>query len=41
MTELEGDIVVSYKKTKGSVFSVYLPVSGEFSETPGEKEKNK
>jgi len=41
VTELEGDIVVSYKKTKGSVFSVYLPVSGEFSETPGEKEKNK
>jgi two-component system cell cycle sensor histidine kinase/response regulator CckA len=27
ITEMEGEIVVSSKKEKGSVFNVYLPVS--------------
>lgn len=32
ITEMEGEIVVSSKKEKGSVFSVYLPVSKSYSD---------
>ncbi len=31
ITEMEGEIVVSSKKEKGSVFNVYLPVSKSYS----------
>ncbi len=31
ITEMEGEIVVSSKKTRGSVFNVYLPVSKSYS----------
>jgi signal transduction histidine kinase/CheY-like chemotaxis protein len=30
VAEIEGEILVSSKKNKGSLFSVYLPVSGEY-----------
>jgi CheY-like chemotaxis protein len=32
ISEIEGEILVSSRKNKGSVFSVYLPVSKEFDE---------
>ncbi len=41
ITELEGEIVVSSEKEKGSVFSVYLPVSKEYAEPTGITEKKK
>jgi signal transduction histidine kinase len=42
ITELEGEIMVSSKKEKGSVFYVYLPVSKDyrdFSSSPDKKKK--
>jgi signal transduction histidine kinase/PAS domain-containing protein len=40
ITEMEGEILVSSSKEKGSVFYVYLPVSKIFPETfPGKKKK--
>jgi signal transduction histidine kinase/CheY-like chemotaxis protein len=37
ITEMEGEIVVSSKKEKGSVFSVYLPVSKTYSDVTTKK----
>lgn len=37
ITEMEGEIVVSSKKEKGSVFSVYLPVSKSYSDVKTKK----
>lgn len=42
ITEMEGEILVSSKKEKGSTFYVYLPVSNKYSEVPegsGRKKK--
>jgi two-component system, cell cycle sensor histidine kinase and response regulator CckA len=37
ITEMEGEIVVSSKKEKGSVFNVYLPVSKSYSSVTSKK----
>lgn len=39
VTEMGGEILVSSKRNKGSVFEVYIPVSGEEA-TPGSNEKS-
>ena len=41
ITEMEGEIVVSSKKEKGSVFSVYLPVSKSYSISTSKKGSRK
>jgi signal transduction histidine kinase/response regulator of citrate/malate metabolism len=41
IAEIEGEILVSSKKNKGSVFSVYLPVSGAFHSPETIISKNK
>lgn len=41
ITELEGEILVSSKKEKGSVFYVYLPVSKEYPVSTSETDKRK
>ncbi|MGC1392351.1 MAG: ATP-binding protein [Bacteroidales bacterium] len=41
ITEMEGEIVVSSKKEKGSVFSVYLPVSHSYSVNNFKKDSRK
>jgi PAS domain S-box-containing protein len=41
ITELEGEILVSSKREKGTTFYVYLPVSKEFEETSQEDKKRK
>ena len=37
VSEMEGEILVSSKKEKGSVFYVYLPVSKEYPDVSGNK----
>ncbi len=41
ITEMEGEIVVSSKKEKGSVFNVYLPVSKSYSNVSTWKDSRK
>ena len=41
ITEMEGEILVSSKKEKGSVFYIYLPVSKAYPDIPGKKERRK
>jgi two-component system, cell cycle sensor histidine kinase and response regulator CckA len=41
ISEMEGEIVVSSKKNKGSVFSVYLPVSKSYSVVTAKKGSRK
>lgn len=41
ITELEGEIMVSSKREKGSVFYVYLPVSKEYRDFSSETDKKK
>jgi hypothetical protein len=41
ITELEGEIMVSSKKEKGSVFYVYLPVSKEYPDFSSKTDKKK
>jgi signal transduction histidine kinase len=41
ITEMEGEILVSSKKEKGSVFYVYLPVSKAYPDLSGKKVKRK
>ncbi len=41
ITELEGEIMVSSQREKGSVFYVYLPVSKEYTIATEENEKKK
>jgi PAS domain S-box-containing protein len=41
VTEMEGEILVSSKKEKGSVFYVYLPVSNKFTEISDSPDKKK
>ncbi len=41
ITEMEGEIVVSSEKGKGSVFNVYLPVSKSYSVPAGKKSGRK
>ncbi len=41
ITEMEGEIVVSSKKEKGSVFNVYLPVSKNYSSDSPKKASRK
>jgi signal transduction histidine kinase/CheY-like chemotaxis protein len=41
ITEMEGEIVVSSKKQKGSVFSVYLPVSKSYTVSTDKKDSRK
>lgn len=41
VSELEGEILVSTKKEKGSVFYVYIPVSKNYPHTEGSIEKQK
>ena len=39
ITEMEGEILVSSKKDKGSVFHVYLPVSKNYSDLTTDKSR--
>jgi signal transduction histidine kinase/DNA-binding response OmpR family regulator len=41
VAEIEGEILVSSKKNKGSVFSVYLPVSSEYHKKEEKDDRNK
>ena len=41
ITEMEGEILVSSKKEKGSVFYVYLPVSKAYPDLSGKEDKRK
>jgi signal transduction histidine kinase/FixJ family two-component response regulator/CheY-like chemotaxis protein len=41
IAEIEGEILVSSKKNKGSVFSVYLPVSKDYQDISGKTEKER
>jgi PAS domain S-box-containing protein len=41
VSEMEGEILISSKKQKGSVFYVYLPVSKEYADYSGNKDKRK
>jgi CheY-like chemotaxis protein len=41
ITEMEGEILVSSKREKGSVFHVYLPVSKSYSDFTGKNDKRK
>jgi signal transduction histidine kinase/CheY-like chemotaxis protein len=41
IAEIEGEILVSSKKNKGSVFSVYLPVSSGYHSPNGDRDRNK
>jgi nitrogen-specific signal transduction histidine kinase/PAS domain-containing protein len=41
ITEMDGEILVSSKKEKGSVFNVYLPVSKKYPDFTGKKDKRK
>ncbi len=41
VTEMDGEILISSKKHKGSVFNVYLPVSREFTDLSANKDKRK
>ena len=41
ITEMEGEILVSSRKDKGSVFYVYLPVAKEYPGLPGTDEIRK
>lgn len=41
VSEMEGEILISSKKQKGSVFYVYLPVSNEYPDFSGNKDKRK
>jgi signal transduction histidine kinase len=41
ITEMEGEILVSSRKEKGSVFYVYLPVSKKYQDFSGKKDKRK
>jgi two-component system cell cycle sensor histidine kinase/response regulator CckA len=41
ITEMEGEILVSSRKDKGSVFCVYLPVAKEYTEVTGTDEIRK
>ncbi|MCX6255028.1 MAG: hypothetical protein NTV31_11205 [Bacteroidia bacterium] len=41
ITEMEGEILVSSKKEKGSVFYVYLPVSKKYPDRSGKNDKKK
>jgi PAS domain S-box-containing protein len=41
VTEMEGEILVSVKKQKGTIFYIYLPVSGEYNVRAGNEEKKK
>jgi PAS domain S-box-containing protein len=41
ISELEGEIIVSSKKDKGSVFHIYIPVSKDYTELPGDIYKRK
>jgi signal transduction histidine kinase len=41
VAEMEGEILVSSKKKKGSVFYVYLPVSKKYPDFSGKKDKKK
>jgi PAS domain S-box-containing protein len=41
LTEMEGEIVVSSKKDKGSVFSIYIPVSKSYPPLGESQEKRK
>lgn len=41
IAEVEGEILVSSKKNKGSLFSVYLPVSGNYQAPEEKKGRNK
>jgi signal transduction histidine kinase/FixJ family two-component response regulator/CheY-like chemotaxis protein len=41
ISEIEGEILISSKMNKGSVFSVYLPVSREYNEKPGKDQDSK
>jgi two-component system, cell cycle sensor histidine kinase and response regulator CckA len=41
VSELEGEILISSKMQKGSVFYVYLPITREYSDFSGNKNKRK
>lgn len=41
ITEMEGEILVSSKKEKGSIFYVYLPVSNKYSEVSETSDRKK
>lgn len=41
ITEMEGEILVSSKKEKGSIFYVYLPVSNKYSEVSETNDRKK
>jgi PAS domain S-box-containing protein len=41
ITELEGEILVSSRREKGTTFYVYLPVSKEYEDTPRNDKKRK
>jgi signal transduction histidine kinase len=41
ITEMEGEILVSSKKERGSVFYVYLPVSKKYPDRSGKNDKRK
>jgi CheY-like chemotaxis protein len=41
ITEMEGEILVSSRKEKGSTFYVYLPVTYEYAKVSGKEEKRK
>jgi signal transduction histidine kinase len=41
ITEMDGEILVSSKKEKGSVFYVYLPVSKKYPDFSGKRDKRK
>jgi len=41
ISEIEGEILVSSKRNKGSVFSVYLPVSKEYVQKPEKEQEGK
>jgi PAS domain S-box-containing protein len=41
ISEMEGEILVSSRKEKGSIFHVYLPVAKEYQNLPGQNEIKK
>jgi signal transduction histidine kinase/CheY-like chemotaxis protein len=41
ISEIEGEILVSSRKDKGSLFSVYLPVTKEYNDTPEKEHQGK
>ena len=41
VTEMDGEILISSRKEKGSVFYIYLPVSKKYPEFAGKKDKRK